>query len=84
MHEVGRRYLENPVRIPLVHLEAFYCHREPQVFSVAHVREPAMIVDSSDVYESLLKNIRGGYDSVGFTDLEEKPQTPLSEFDIVA
>jgi len=39
-----------------------------------------MVADPFHVYELLPKNVRGGYDTVGFADLGEEPQTPLSVF----
>jgi len=51
-----------------------------QVFSGAHVCESTVGYNSPDAYELMSKNIRDGYDSVGFADLGEKPQTSLLEF----
>jgi hypothetical protein len=78
--ETGCKYFENPVGISLAHLEAFDGHAASQVFSIAHISEPAVIKDPPDAYELLLKNIRGGYDPAGFADLGKKPQTSLPEF----
>ena len=68
----SRMYLENSVRIPLVHLETLDGHGESQVFSFAHVRGPTVVAYSSNAYEFLLKNIRRGYDPLGFADLGKK------------
>jgi len=37
-------------------------------------------MDLSHTYELLPKNVRGGYDTVGFADLGEEPQTPPPVF----
>ena len=83
--EVDReRYLENPVRIPLVHLETLDGHRTSQVLPITYICKPTIVVNSPHAYESLLKDIRAGYDATGLTNLGEKPQTPLSVFFIKA
>jgi len=78
--EVGRMYLEYPVRIPLVHLEAFDSHEGSQVFSIAHVCGPAVVMNIPNTYGLPLKNIGGWHDAVSLADLGEKQQTPLPVF----
>jgi len=70
-------YLENALVVPFVHLEAFDGHRTSRVLSITHVCEPTMIANLLRAYELLSNNVRGGYDTVGFADLGEEPQTPL-------
>lgn len=84
MHEVDQRYLEDPVEIPLVHPETLDGHGASQVFPIAHVREPTTVINSPNVCELLLKNIRGGDDTTSFANLGKEQQTPLPEFDIEA
>jgi len=57
MREVDWGYLESPVGIPLVHLEALDCHGEPQVFSAAYVCEPPVVLNPPDAYELSSENI---------------------------
>lgn len=73
-------YLENLVGIPPVRPETLDGHRTSHVFSVAHICVAAMVANLPDVYELLLKNIRGGYYPASPADLGEKPQTPLPKF----
>jgi hypothetical protein len=57
MHDVGCKYLENTVGISLVHLETLDGHGGSQVFSVAHVCEPTVVVNVPDAYEVVLKDV---------------------------
>ena len=73
MRKADRRYLEDPVGVPLVHLEALDGHKGSRVFPIAHVCEPAVVTNPPDAQELLLEKVRGGYDTVCFTDLGEQP-----------
>ena len=66
-------YLENPVVIPLVHLETLDGHGTSRVYSVIHFCESTMIVDPPNAYKFLSENIRGRYGPLGFADLSKKP-----------
>jgi len=70
--EIDQSYLEHPVGVSLVHLEAFDGYGQPRVFSIAHVCKPGMVMDLPDAYKLPPENVGGGYDAVGFTDLGEK------------
>jgi len=70
--EVDQRYLEHPVGIPLIHPEAFDSYGQPRVFSIAHVCEPGVVMDSPSSYELPSENVGGGYDAMGFENLAEK------------
>jgi len=72
---VDEMYLENTLVIPLVHLEAFDGHMTSRVLSVTYVCKPTIVADPLHAYELLSNGVRGGYDTVGFADLGEKPQT---------
>jgi len=72
MWRVCHGYLENPVEVPLVYLEALDRHWESQVLSATYFREPAVVKNPPSVYELSLKNIGGGYDPVGFAYLGKK------------
>lgn len=78
--EVDCVYLENLVGISFVHLETLDGHRASHIFSVAYICVATMMANHPDVYELLLKNIRGGYYLAGSADLGKKSQTPLPEF----
>jgi len=80
MHKIDERYLENTLVIPLVDLEAFDGHRTFQVLSVTHVCKSTMVANPFHAYELPPNNVRGGYDTVGFADLGEEPQTSPPEF----
>jgi hypothetical protein len=56
----------------------------PQVFSFAHIRKPTAVADLPHPNEFLSKEIRGGYDAIGFADLGKKSQTLVPEFIIEA
>ena len=71
--KIDQRYLENLVGVTLVHLEVLDGDGTSRVFSVAHVCESTVVVNTSDVYDLVLENIRGGYDTLGFADLGKKP-----------
>ena len=49
MREVDLRYLVNPIRAPLIHLEALDGYVAPRIFSLAHVCEPAVETNSANV-----------------------------------
>lgn len=57
MREASERYPENPIELPIVHLETLDGHGTSRVLSVAHVREPSMVVDLPNPYELLLNNV---------------------------
>ena len=71
--EADQRYLEHLVGTTLVHFEAFDGHGTSQIFTVAHVCESAVIVDTSDVCGLALEDVCGRYDPLGIADLGEKP-----------
>ena len=73
MCEVDRKYLEHLVGITFVYLEVLDGHGTSQVFTVAHICEPTVVVDTSDVCDLVLEDICGGYDPLGIADLGEKP-----------
>lgn len=74
-------YLKNPLVASLVHSEAFDGHGRPQVFTLAHVCERTAVVNLLQVYHPL-KEIPGGYNGKGFTNLRKQQQTPLTVLDI--
>ena len=55
--KVNRRYLESLVGVTLVHLEVLDGYGTSQLFSVAHICESAVVVDTSDVYDLVSENI---------------------------
>lgn len=57
IYKVDRGYLENIVGVPLVHLEVLDGHGISQVFSVTHVCESTMVVNTSNVCDLVLENI---------------------------
>jgi len=57
MREAGERYPENPVEIPVVHLETLDGHGASRVLSFAHVCGPSVVMDFPDPYEFLVNNI---------------------------
>jgi len=78
VREVERRYLENPVKTPLillevVLLEVFNGHMASQVFSIVHACKPTMVGNAPDAYGFPLEKVRGRYDPAGFADLGKKP-----------
>ena len=79
----GNKCLENPVIIPLVHLETLDGHGGSQVFPTAHFRGPIVVENPPNV-GLLWENKRSGYDPTGFTHFPQKPQTPPVVFVIEA
>ena len=73
MHVANQRYLESSIRVlarpEALNPEALNGHGASQVFSVAHVREPAVVMNAPDVFGFLLEKVRGRYDPTGFADL---------------
>ena len=57
MCEVERRYLENPVGVPLAHPEMLDGHGGAQILSIAHVCESTVVINPPDVYELLLDDV---------------------------
>lgn len=50
-------YLENLVGVPFVHLEVLYGHGISQVFSVTHICESTVVVNTSNTCDLVLENI---------------------------
>ena len=55
---VDKSYLENTVRVPLVHLEAFDSYGQSLILSAAHFRETPVVTDLPNTYVLLLEGIR--------------------------
>ena len=58
MFEVGQRYLENLIGVPLVWFKAFDSHGESLAFPVIHDRRLSLGANFTDMYVFLLNDIR--------------------------
>ena len=58
MCKINRRYLENLVWVTPVRLELLDGYGTSRVFSVAYICESTVVVNTSDVYDFVLENMR--------------------------